>query len=70
MKKIYLLVMLVSFGALIYSECLEMARSENRTRLNAVSSQLDADIREIGHQSLHAVPTKLAGRFTGKYRPF
>ena len=66
MKKIYLLVMLVSFGALIYSECLEMARSENRTRLNAVSSQLDADIREIGHQSLHAVTTKLAGRFTGK----
>ena len=66
MKKIYLLVMLVSFGSLIYSECLEMARSENRTRLNAVSSQLDADIREIGHQSLHAVTTKLAGRFTGK----
>ena len=66
MKKIYLLVMLVSFGALIYSECMEMARSENRTRLNAVSSQLDADIREIGHQSLHAVTTKLAGRFTGK----
>ena len=66
MKKIYLLVMLVSAGALIYSECLEMARSENRTRLNAVSSQLDADIREIGHQSLHAVTTKLAGRFTGK----
>ena len=66
MKKIYLLVMLVSFGALIYSECLEMARSENRTRLNAASSQLDADTREIGHQSLLAVTTRLAGRFTWK----
>ncbi len=66
MKKIYLLVMLVSAGTLIYSECLEIARSENRARLNAVSSQLDEDIREIGNQSLHAVTTKLAGRFTGK----
>ena len=66
MKKIYLLVLLVSFVTLIYSECLEMARSESRTRLNAVRSQLDADIREIGHQSLLAVTTKLAGRFTGK----
>ncbi len=66
MKKIYLLVILVSAGTLIYSECLEIARSENRARLNAVSLQLDEDIREIGNQSLHAVTTKLAGRFIGK----
>ncbi len=66
MKKVYLLVLLVSVGTLIYSECLEMARSESRARLNAVRSQLDADIRELGHQSLQAVTTRLTGRFTGK----
>ncbi len=66
MKKVYLLVLLVSSGALIYSECLEMARSESRARLHAIGSQLDADIREIGNRSLLAVTTKLTGRFTVK----
>ncbi len=66
MKKVYLLVTLVSLGALIYSECLETARSESRARLQAIGSQLDTDIREVGNQSLLAVTTKLTERLTGK----
>ncbi len=66
MKKIYLLVMLASLAALLYFEYLQMARSESRARLHTISSQLDADIREIGNQSLLAITTKPTARFAGE----
>ncbi len=66
MKKIYLLIMLVSLGALLYFEYLQMVRSENRARLHTISSQLDADIGELGNQSLQVVTAKLTGRLAGE----
>ena len=50
----WLVMLLGSTGALIYGEYTETIQSENISRLEAASSQLDGNIRDIGHQALLA----------------
>ncbi len=51
---LWLLVLLGSVGTLIYSEFDEATRLEQLSRLETASSELDSNIREIGHQALLA----------------
>lgn len=56
---LWLVVLLVSTGLLIYNEFDETTRAENLFKLEAASSELDSDIREIGHQALLASNGKI-----------
>ena len=67
-KKIYALAILISCGALIYSEYLDMARLEDRARLQAARWQLDADIRELARQSLLATSARPTRRSISQSR--
>lgn len=49
-----LILLLASAGALTYTEFTDSTQSENRSRLETTASELDAQIRDIGFQSLLA----------------